>query len=116
MVFEESLKFCPEIGAAMMDSGSWKLVGQEQPSSRPRMVSGLGWIEEEVVKAAASGDMMGDPFCEFEATDEPLMEEMGSATDVCVCVEKCVCTWPGPCGFDCERVAIVEVPRGVLDL
>lgn len=70
-----------------------------------------------MVKAAASGDMMGDPFWEFEATEEPLMEEMGSAADDCVCVENCVCTWLGPSGFDCkEGVAIVEVPRGVFDL
>jgi hypothetical protein len=62
----------------MIDSGSWKFGGHES-CSRPRIGSGETWTEELVVRRAVSGDMIGEPCCELEATDEALMAEMGMA-------------------------------------
>jgi hypothetical protein len=77
------VKLCPDEFSLILrnstDSGSWKLEGKTS-SSRPRMGSGEGWAEEFVVRTAVSGDMMGEPCCEFEATDEALMADMGMGT------------------------------------
>lgn len=67
------------------DSGSWKLEGQGS-SSRPRMGSGDGWTDELVVRTAVSGDMMGDPCSELEATEDALMADSGT-------LEGWMCEW-----------------------
>lgn len=72
------------------DSGNWKLEGNTS-SSLPRMGSGEGCTEEYVVRTAVSGDMSGEPSCEFEAPDEALIADMGMGTG-CVCEGKAVWT------------------------
>jgi hypothetical protein len=72
------------------DSGNWKLEGKVS-SSRPRMGSGEGWTEEYVVRTAVSGDMIGEPCCEFEVPVEALIADMGIGTG-CVCDGKDVWT------------------------
>lgn len=44
-----------------------------------RMGSGDACIDEFLVKTAVSGDMMGEPWRELEATDEELMADTGAA-------------------------------------
>jgi hypothetical protein len=64
-------------------SGSSKFE-TNRSSLRPRNGSGDGWIEELVVRTAVSGDMMGEPCCEFEAMEEELTAEVGKeVTGVC---------------------------------
>ena len=72
------------------DSGSWKLEGKDS-SSRPRMGSGEAWTEEYVVRKTVSGDMIGEPCCEFEVPDEALIADMGIGTG-CDCDGKDVWT------------------------
>lgn len=54
-------------------------------------------MEELVVKTAVSGDMMGEPCCELEATEDALMAEAGTPGMVVGCVGgwKAVWTWLG---------------------
>lgn len=93
-----------------MESGSWKLGGYDS-SSKARAGSGDAWMEELMVRAAVSGDMMGDPFCELDATEEPLTAEAGR--DVEACVSRLVWTWLGRSCFCCDcGMGILEPPRG----
>lgn len=47
------------------------------------MGSGEGWIEELVVRTAVPGDMMGEPCCGLEATEEVLMADKGATRGCC---------------------------------
>lgn len=77
---EVALVFRERIG-----SGSWKLGGHGS-SSLPRIGSGEPWTDELVVRTAVSGDMMGEPCWELEATEEAEIAETGA---VAGCVGDC---------------------------
>jgi hypothetical protein len=63
-----------------IDSGNWNNGGHKS-SSLAESCSGEACIEEEFVRVASSGVMMGDPCRELDATEEPLMAEMELGTE-----------------------------------
>lgn len=49
-------------------------------------------MEEFVVRTAVSGDMIGEPCCEFEATEEEKLVDEGGMYVGCDMEAKAVCT------------------------
>lgn len=89
-----------------MDSGSWKFGGYCS-SSKAREGSGDAWMEELLVRTAVSGDIMGDPLRELEATEDPLTAEVG--TEVEAWVSRLAWAWLG-----CNCFGCVEDGMGIL--